>query len=499
MALNKPRLYQIKISLRGSQPPIWRRVTLGTETTLGQLHRIIQAAMGWQQAHMHIFQADNGALYGPPEEDDGSLPMKDEHSVTLGKVLRKPKKTLRYEYDFGDGWVHEILLEKSLPMIGEAPQPVCTTAAGACPPEDVGGPGGYAHMLTAIQDPSHPEHQDMVKWLGSTAFDPDFVDLDEINARLINMNEPDTEDSILKGVMDEVRDTLMSEGVESEEEAREVVKKMMEVQAATPISDFHGLDPDRMHALLYQTFDSPWLTWSDSVEAPASPVMQMLIPLLNRLKDRDIKTTAKGNLPVAVVKDMLDMLSESNKAEIMAQVWRERIRSEDDVMAVNVTRLVAQLAGIIHHRGNHLVLKASWRKVLASSNWGKVYMAMFKAMMTEFNWAYVDGLDEAPSIQTTSPFTLWLLHRYGDQWRPATFYEDAQLQAFPMLVDEIEPKRFSEPVEEVRSLLRLRTFSLFYWFGLVEQRPLPEGPTDRISMRYETKVTPVLEELVQWG
>lgn len=500
MALTKARLYQIKVTLRGSQPPIWRRLTLSSETTLAELHRIIQAAMGWQDYHLHLFQTETGTLYGPPEEEEAELlPMEDERSVTLGKVLRKPKKRLSYEYDFGDGWLHDILLEKSLPLIGGDPQPICLKAMRACPPEDVGGLGGYAHLLDVLQDPSHPEHEETLEWLGDEPFDPDAVDLDEINSRLQFRNEPYQDDSTFGQLLDEIRETLANEGIESEQEVHELMQDVMARQASRPVADFHGLDPERMHALLYQTFETSWLIWADSIEADSSPVMGLLRPLLNNLRTGDVKTTAKGNLPLTVVREMIEGLADSNSEAIVEPLQRERIRSEEDVLPVHVTHIVAQLAGIADRRGMRLALTRRWSKTLARPEWGPVFPAMFKAMMTEFNWAYLDRvMDDARGIQTTGPFMLWLLHRYGDQWRPTRFYEDAHLQAFPMLIEEIEPKSYSTPEKDVRWLLRWRTLRLFHWFGLIEQQPLPTDPANPYEEPFEIRATSLLGQLVQW-
>ena len=174
------QVYQIKISLRGAKPPIWRRVLVTVATTLDQMHDIIQTAMGWDDYHLHQFMV-NRTYYGRPHPDD-FYPMQDERKYTLKQIVSGEKFKFRYEYDFGDGWDHELLVEKILPLDPESDYPRCVKGKRACPPEDVGGVWGYEGFVEAITDPKHPEHEDMLEWAGE--FDPEEFDLDEVNARL---------------------------------------------------------------------------------------------------------------------------------------------------------------------------------------------------------------------------------------------------------------------------------------------------------------------------
>jgi hypothetical protein len=174
-------VYQIKVTLKGSKPPIWRRIQIASETTLAQLHRIVQRAMGWEGYHLYQFIV-GGIEYGDPkmlEEMEGE----DARTVTLATLVRSEKFKFIYEYDFGDGWEHELLVEKILPLEAGKHYPLCLTGKRACPPEDCGGIWGYASLLEAIHDPKHPEHDEMLQWVGG-AFDPDAFDLDEVNTEL---------------------------------------------------------------------------------------------------------------------------------------------------------------------------------------------------------------------------------------------------------------------------------------------------------------------------
>lgn len=177
-------VYQLKITLRGVQPPIWRRVQVCSDGTLGHLHWVIQFAMGWTNSHLHSFSIQ-GQAYSMPMPDLGldDLDMRDEQPVKLSKVILGEKFKFFYIYDFGDSWEHEVLVEKVLPAESDARYPRCLKAKRACPPEDCGGIWGYQELLEAIQDPDHPEHESLLEWIGGS-FDPEDAELDEINSLL---------------------------------------------------------------------------------------------------------------------------------------------------------------------------------------------------------------------------------------------------------------------------------------------------------------------------
>jgi hypothetical protein len=174
-------IYQLKVTLRHSKPPIWRRLLVPAGTKLSTLHDVLQAAMGWTDSHLHMFRAGD-VEYGVPSEDDWTEVL-DERKSTLADVLPGAKSKMVYEYDFGDGWEHDIVVEKVLDAEPGATFPVCVTGRRACPPEDCGGVWGYGELLEAIKDPKHPEHNAMLEWVGYE-FDPEELDVDEINAAL---------------------------------------------------------------------------------------------------------------------------------------------------------------------------------------------------------------------------------------------------------------------------------------------------------------------------
>ena len=178
-------IYQLKVTLKDSKPPIWRRILVPSKIDLGGFHGILQIVMGWTDSHLHQFVSGR-TLYGTPFDEFGSgldMECEDETEYSLSQLMKKEKDSIIYEYDFGDGWEHKIILEKILPYDSSVRVPTCVKGKRACPPEDCGGIWGYGNLLEAIKDPSHPEHREMLEWLGGE-FDPEVFDIEQTNNAL---------------------------------------------------------------------------------------------------------------------------------------------------------------------------------------------------------------------------------------------------------------------------------------------------------------------------
>jgi hypothetical protein len=175
---------QVKLSLLGvSKPPVWRRLLVPANIRLDRLHGVIQAAMGWEDCHMHAF-SDGSCEYGLADPELGH---RDERKVTLGRLLKREGERIRYSYDFGDGWEHEIVVEGALAAEPGVRYPVCLAGKGACPPEDCGGVWGYEDLREALADSAHEQHEEMLEWLGlqtAAEFDAARFDADEVNRAL---------------------------------------------------------------------------------------------------------------------------------------------------------------------------------------------------------------------------------------------------------------------------------------------------------------------------
>ncbi len=176
-------IHQLKVTLRHTSPPVWRRLQVPSRVFLGELHFILQTAMGWDDSHLHLFSV-GGAEYADGRVHDpwGGPSPKNENRARLGRVA--PLGThLRYEYDFGDGWEHELIVEKVFPAEPDVTYPRCVSGRRACPPEDCGGPPGYANLLEALTDSAHPRHTELADWFGD-GFDPEAFDPEAVNAWL---------------------------------------------------------------------------------------------------------------------------------------------------------------------------------------------------------------------------------------------------------------------------------------------------------------------------
>lgn len=184
----KKQICQIKITLNGSKPPIWRRVLIDSRYHLDDLHAVIQEAMGWDCSHMHQFY-HSGKTYVEYNPEFGELwdGQQDESGKPIALFLQEEKDKLMYEYDMGDGWLHTIELEKILPADKKQTLPICIGGRRACPPEDIGGMGGYEYLIEVMADKTHDEHKDMLEWLGlndASEFKPAAFSIEEVNQRM---------------------------------------------------------------------------------------------------------------------------------------------------------------------------------------------------------------------------------------------------------------------------------------------------------------------------
>ncbi len=180
---SQKQVFQFRLSLEGIQPEVWRRVQVPADFTLAQLHRVIQAAMGWLDYHLHEF-AVSGHMYGVPDPDyDVDRKVVDDRTVRLRDLNLSPGSRMEHLYDFGDNWRHVLELEDVLPAYGEDAIPLCLGGERATPPEDVGGVFGYEEFLEALSDSSHEEHEQMKSWVGRP-FDPKCFSTEEANRRI---------------------------------------------------------------------------------------------------------------------------------------------------------------------------------------------------------------------------------------------------------------------------------------------------------------------------
>ena len=184
---SKPIIYKFRIDLLDTSPSVWREVLVPSSFTLDEFHYVIQAAMGWQDAHLYDFEIGKIRFSEPTEYDDG-LEIKSPHGL-LSSALKDAKKFF-YNYDFGDSWRHEITVLEILEAEDYIQYPVCVGGENACPPEDCGGTPGYEELKRKIADPKNKERIELLRWVGGY-FNPFSFDANLINREFLWSHEWD--------------------------------------------------------------------------------------------------------------------------------------------------------------------------------------------------------------------------------------------------------------------------------------------------------------------
>jgi len=177
-------VYQFKITLKDSKPPIWRRIQVPANYTFWDLHVAIQDSMGWQDCHLHRFEFPDPTVGIPHEVGlpfevyDDDEPMAPSWGYKISRWFGS-RKSITYQYDFGDDWRHAVILEKTLPRLADTDYPICVAGKRACPPEDCGGTWGYERLLEIMQDPEHEEYETLAEWLGGE-IDSEYFDVSDV-------------------------------------------------------------------------------------------------------------------------------------------------------------------------------------------------------------------------------------------------------------------------------------------------------------------------------
>ena len=179
------QIYQIQVALKNFKPKIWRRILVPSNLLLSDFHKIIQTSMGWTNSHLHQFIKDQTYYTVRMKDDDMWEDMNsvDYKKMKIFDLLSVEKGKIIYEYDFGDGWEHEVILEKILPVDKKLKYPICLAGKMNCPPEDCGGVWGYAEMIEILKQPKHKEYENIIEWLGDE-LDPEYFDKEEVNEYL---------------------------------------------------------------------------------------------------------------------------------------------------------------------------------------------------------------------------------------------------------------------------------------------------------------------------
>ncbi|MFB6260155.1 MAG: SEC-C metal-binding domain-containing protein, partial [Thiohalorhabdaceae bacterium] len=308
----------------------------------------------------------------------------------------------------------------------------------------------------------------------------------------------------VQALREELQKALGDRSFDSPGEANEAMAAHLETVNRRPVDDFQGLSREQMYRVLYHPFDAPELVrFGEGIEArPEAPVMRLFEAIVKAAAEEPgIKLTPKGNLPRAVVADAKAALGEGGGS---CELRVGAVRNEEDLGELHTTRLIAGFAGLTRKYKGRLKLTKRARGLLDTGDWGELFRRLLEAYCREFNWAYRDGLPELRLIQEAAVFFLYLLHRYGAEWRPQAFYEQAFLRAFPDVVGELpaeEAPWAASPEKKIRQAWTMRTLYRFgCFFGLLELRPVPneEGGVPAPFAPVEVRKTPLFDRAVRW-
>jgi hypothetical protein len=298
------------------------------------------------------------------------------------------------------------------------------------------------------------------------------------------------------GISETLRSALEGRQFYSLEEAQAFLDQITQKQNCRQLDEFHGLSPEQMHRILNFPFASPGLVRFPEVlhANPVAPILTLFELLTDAIGEQGIKSTAKGNLPRSFCREAA--LVYWGEQRYQEKTRYGGINREEDFDDLHVTRLGAELAGLIRKYKGRFILSRDCRRLLAGEGLAAIYPKLFRTYIEQFNWAYRDGYPELRFMQSAFLFTLYLLTRYGDAWRSQVFYEDAFLRAFPRLLDEVPSSQVISPDETVRHSYTWRALVHFAGFlGLATVEPVSD---ELLCHEYRVKSLPLLGQVVQF-
>lgn len=447
-----PTSYQLLITLQYVQPAVWRRILVDSSLKLSELHKILQATMGWTDSHLHQFIKD-GKHYTVRTSDndywDKAVDV-DYKKIILNDLLVNKGDTMVYNYDYGDNWMHTIELERIERTTGDVVKPTCLDGARCCPPEDVGGVGGFEELLIILNNPKHPEYQDYLDWLGKP-FIPEAFDATKITFKLRkrNFGHLSWEETI--------RENFFGNGSEKCEQFEGLTPAEMNILAGAPYSD---LSPIRLNK-------------------PLHPDVLASIPILNLSKflleaiaaAGEQKLTPKGNLPEKLV---MAMYQTGFITPRYLNVYKEKItkiREEDD-KSFQFTRALLEQAGLIKKRNNKLSLTKTGLKLLTDD--ASLFKQLLVTCSTQFDWSKMDGYENNDIGVYGFAYALKLMSVYGSEKRLLQFYAERYFKAFPWLVATRIHSYFNDPIKYSNDCFEHRALEiLMTYFGLVRVESIP--------------------------
>lgn len=293
----------------------------------------------------------------------------------------------------------------------------------------------------------------------------------------------------------EIEQALRENEFGSLEEVNAFISTLVKGRNQSPSQYFQGLSPDQMRRFIAFPFDSPDLiTYAEAPEAALrTPIMRVFALLVEGIGEKGLKPTETGKLPRNFVRAA--ELAYNGEEYFKEFAPYKGARTELDFRELHVIRLLSELAGLTRKFQGKFVLTGKFKTLRAKKGLAAVYPLLLRAYTTRYNWAYLGYDDDLPLIQQSFLYTVYLLQRFGAEWRETAFYEDLFMTAYPQTLDEVNPTTYGTPEKILRSAYKSRALDNFASFlGLAEMRSIGE----RQEYCHEIRKLPLIDEVIKF-
>ncbi|MFV2056366.1 MAG: YecA family protein [Thiohalomonadales bacterium] len=305
--------------------------------------------------------------------------------------------------------------------------------------------------------------------------------------------------SVARAVSNELGDLLSGQEFNSMEEMQATTDTFMEKQNQKAQDDFLGLSSEQVYKMLNFAFDTPELFQFSvplSIE-PDAPILMLVEGIISAIDDKGLPATkTKGSLPQKLCREVWSDYSKLYADDDFSSF--HKVNKEEDFFELHVVRIVLELAGFLRKTKGRFYLTKKYQKIAGESGIKELYPIIFRTYCREFNWSYWDHYNDAPFIQQSFLFTLYLLKTHGEKMTFTSIYEDNFLRAFPMVIDEMEGSSYSSPEEDLRHCYYSRACNRFLVFlGLAELEVIKGDKSN--SSRYKIKKTPLFDAVIHFN
>jgi len=305
--------------------------------------------------------------------------------------------------------------------------------------------------------------------------------------------------SVSRAVNDELKGLLSGQEFDSIEEVQAAADALLVKQNRKPQDDFLGLSSEHVYRMLNFAFDTPELfQFSDQLpREPDAPILMLMEGIISAIDDKGLKATkTKGSLPQKLCREVWNNYCKLYPDDILSSF--HKVNKEDDFFELHVTRVILELAGFLRKTKGRFYLTKKYQRIASKSGLKGLYPIIFKTYCCEFNWGYWDHYSDAPFIQQSFLFTLYLLKQHGEKMAFTSVYEDAFLRAFPMVINEMKESSYSTPEKDLRRCYHFRAYKRFLVFlGLAELEVIK---SDKLyDNKYKIKKTALFDAVIHFN